>query len=206
LQEREIERLGGSRPIPVDVRVVAATNVNLKSAVKDRTFREDLFYRLNVVAITMPPLRDRRDDIPYLVDHFVHKIARECHRDVRGVSEGALDVLVRYDWPGNVRELENVIHRAVVLARGPVINLQDVPFDVAMPETGSRMDEDTGLALRDACDRFERQYVLRALDRVQWNVSRAARMLGVHRNTILAKLSSWGVQRPGGGEGRSLSL
>jgi DNA-binding NtrC family response regulator len=206
LQEREIERLGGSRPIPVDVRVLAATNVNLKSAVKDRTFREDLFYRLNVVPITVPPLRDRRDDIPHLVDHFVRKIARECHRDVRSVSDGALEVLVRYDWPGNVRELENVIHRAVVLARGSVINLQDVPFDVAMPETGSRMDEDTGLALRDACDRFERQYVLRALDRVQWNVSRAARMLGVHRNTILAKLTAWGVQRPGGGEGRTLSL
>jgi len=190
----------------VDVRVVAATNVNLKSAVKERTFREDLFYRLNVLPITMPPLRDRRDDIPNLVDHFVRKIARECNRDVRGVSDGALEVLVRYDWPGNVRELENVIHRAVVLARGPVISLQDVPLDVAMPETGSRMDEDTGLPLRDACDRFERQYVLRALDRVQWNVSRAARMLGVHRNTILAKLSGWGVQRPGSGEGRSLSV
>jgi len=206
LQEREVERLGGTRPIPVDVRVVAATNVNLKSAVKERTFREDLFYRLNVLPITMPPLRDRRDDIPNLVDHFVRKIARECNRDVRGVSDGALEVLVRYDWPGNVRELENVIHRAVVLARGPVISLQDVPLDVAMPETGPRMDEDTGLPLRDACDRFERQYVLRALDRVQWNVSRAARMLGVHRNTILAKLSGWGVQRPGSGEGRSLSV
>jgi two-component system, NtrC family, response regulator AtoC len=206
LQEREVERLGGSRPIPVDVRVLAATNVNLRAAVKERTFREDLYYRLNVVPVTVPPLRERRDDIPRLVNHFVRKIARACNREVHGVSEGAMDVLVRYDWPGNVRELENVIHRAVVLARGAVINLQDVPLDVAMPETGAQMDEDTGLPLRDACDRFERQYVLRALDRVQWNVSRAARMLGVHRNTILAKLSGWGVQRPGGGDGRTLSL
>ena len=206
LQEREIERLGGTRPIPVDVRVLAATNVNLKTAVRDRTFRDDLYYRLNVVPVTLPPLRDRRDDIPELVDHFVVKLARQCNRDVRGVSAGALDVLVRYDWPGNVRELENVIHNAVVLTRGHVINLQDVPLDVAMPEAGSRMDEDTGLQLREACDRFERQYVLRVLDKVNWNVSRAARMLGVHRNTILAKCSAWGIQRPGTGEGKSLSL
>ena len=119
LQEREIERLGGIRPVPVDVRILAATNVNLRSAVKARTFREDLYYRLNVVPIHLPPLRERREDIPALVEHFVRKIARECNRDVRGVSTGALEVLTRYDWPGNVRELENVLHRAVVLAREP---------------------------------------------------------------------------------------
>jgi DNA-binding NtrC family response regulator len=199
LQEREIERVGGQRTVPVDVRVLAATNVNLKTAVRERRFREDLYYRLNVVPIHVPPLRERRDDIPRLVEHFVRKAARECSRDVRSVSAGALDVLVRYDWPGNVRELENVIHRAVVLAAGPVLNLSDVPLDVAMPETGARLGEDDGLPLREACDRFERQYVLRVLERVQWNVSRAARLLGVHRNTILAKLSTWNVQRPGDG-------
>ena len=197
LQEREIERLGGSRPVPVDVRVLAATNVNLKDAVRERRFRDDLFYRLNVVPIHVPPLRERRDDIPRLVRHFVRKIARESHRDVRDVSPGALDALTRYGWPGNVRELENVIHRAVVLARGPVIQLQDVPLDVAMPET-ARVPEDHGVgSLKEACDQFERQYVLRALERVHWNVSRAARLLGVHRNTILAKLASWGIRRPG---------
>jgi two-component system, NtrC family, response regulator AtoC len=206
LQQREIARVGGVRPIPVDARVVAATNVNLKAAVRERTFREDLFYRLNVVPIALPPLRQRRDDIPILVEHFVRKIARECHRDVRGVSAGALEVLTRYDWPGNVRELENVIHRAVVLATGPVLQLQDVPLDVAMPETGSRLTEDSGLPLREACDQFERQYVLRVLERCSWNVSRAARLLGVHRNTVLAKLSGWGVRRPVDPEGRSISL
>jgi DNA-binding NtrC family response regulator len=206
LQEREIERLGGPRPIPVDVRVLAATNVNLRAAVRDRTFRDDLYYRLNVVPVKLPPLRERREDIPELVDHLVTKLARQCNRDVRGVSAGALDALVHYDWLGNVRELENVIHRAVVLARGHIINLQDVPLDVAMPETGSRMDEDTGLQLREACDRFERQYVLRVLEKVQWNISRAARMLGVHRNTIIAKLAAWGLQRPGLGESKGLSL
>src|SRR5215813_7114972 len=117
LQEREVERIGGVRPIPVDVRVLAATNINLRVAVRQRAFRDDLFYRLNVVPIDVPPLRQRRDDIPILVEHFVRKIARECNRDVRSVSAGALETLVRYDWPGNVRELQNVIHRAVVLAR-----------------------------------------------------------------------------------------
>jgi DNA-binding NtrC family response regulator len=201
LQEREIERVGGQRTVPVDVRVLAATNVNLKAAVRGRTFREDLYYRLNVVPIHVPPLRERRDDIPYLVEHFVRKAARECNRDVRSVSAGALEVLSRYDWPGNVRELENVMHRAVVLAGGPVLHLPDVPLDVAMPEMGARLTEDDGVPLREACDRFEQQYVLRVLERVQWNVSRAARLLGVHRNTVLAKLSAWNVQRPG--EGRS---
>ena len=203
LQEREIERLGGVRPIPIDVRVVAATNVNLRQAVRERTFREDLYYRLNVVPIHVPALRERREDIPFLVEHFVAKTARECHRQVDGVSAGALEVLTRYDWPGNVRELENVIHRAVVLAGGPVVMLRDVPLDVALPETGSRLTEDTGLPLREACDQFERQYVLRVLERVQWNVSRAARLLGVHRNTVLTKLSVWGVQRPGAEERKS---
>ena len=206
LQEREIERLGGVRTISIDVRVLAATNVNLRAAVKAREFREDLYYRLNVVPVHVPPLRERREDIPFLVEHFVRKITRECHREVRGVSAGALEVLVRYDWPGNVRELENVIHRAVVLARNPVIQLQDVPLDVAIPETGARPAEDTGPPLREACEQFERQYILRVLERVGWNVSRAARQLGVHRNTILAKLTTWGIQRPGSGEGRSLSL
>jgi DNA-binding NtrC family response regulator len=115
-------------------------------------------------------------------------------------------VLTRYDWPGNVRELENVLHRAVVLARSPVIHLQDVPLDVAMPETGSRLGEDTGPPLREAMEQFERQYILRVLEGTAWNVSRAARRLGVHRNTVLTKLSGWGIQRPGTGEGRNLSL
>jgi DNA-binding NtrC family response regulator len=186
--------------------VLAATNVNLRQAVRRREFRDDLFYRLNVVPIDVPPLRQRREDIPLLVEHFVRKMARECNRDVRSVTAGALETLVRYDWPGNVRELQNVIHRAVVLAREPVIQLHDIPLDVALPETGVGLTEDTGLPLREACDQFERQYVLRVLESVRWNVSRGARRLGVHRNTILTKLAAWGVQRPTGTDGRSASL
>jgi len=205
LQEREVERLGGVRPVPVDVRILTTTNVNLRDAVRARAFREDLYYRLNVVPVHVPPLRERREDIPALVEHFVRKISRECNRDVRAVSTGALEVLTRYDWPGNVRELENVLHRAVVLARSPVIHLQDVPLDVAMPETGSRLGDDTGPPLREALEQFERQYILRVLEGTGWNVSRAARRLGVHRNTVLTKLSSWGIQRPGGAA-RSLGV
>jgi two-component system, NtrC family, response regulator AtoC len=197
LQEREIERVGGLHPTPVDVRVLAATNVNLRQAIRERTFREDLYYRLNVVPIHVPPLRERREDIPILVDHFIRKISRECSRDVGGISVGARDVLLRHDWPGNVRELENVIHRAVVLARGPVLQIHDFPLEVAMPETGSGPGGDTALPLAEAREQFERQHILRALEVVGWNVSRAARLLGVHRNTIIARLSAWGVQRPG---------
>src|SRR5205807_10169933 len=136
LQQREVERLGGSRAIPVDVRVLAATNVNLRQAVRDRAFRDDLYYRLNVVPIHVPPLRERREDIARLVEHFVRKFARECHRDVPGGPAGALAALTRHDWPGNVRELENVTQRAVVLARAAVLHLQDAPAGVATPGTG----------------------------------------------------------------------
>ena len=203
LQQREIERLGGGRTVRVDVRVVAATNVNLRQAVRERRFREDLYYRLNVVPIAVPPLRERRDDIPLLVDHFLVKYAREFNRDVRGVSDGALEVLARYDWPGNVREMENIIQRSVVLAGGPVLQLQDLPLDLALPETGARLGEDTGLPLREAREQFERQYVLRVLERVGWNQSRAARVLGLHRNTLLSKLGAWGIRRPLGGDERA---
>ena len=203
LQQREIERLGGGRTVRVDVRVVAATNVNLRQAVRERRFREDLYYRLNVVPIAVPPLRERRDDIPLLVDHFLAKYAREFNRDVRGVSAGALEVLARYDWPGNVREMENIIQRSVVLAGGPVLQLQDLPLDLALPETGARLGEDTGLPLREAREQFERQYVLRVLERVGWNQSRAARVLGLHRNTLLSKLGAWGIRRPLGGDERA---
>jgi len=202
LQERQVERLGGVRPTSVDVRVLAATNMDLRQAVKAGTFREDLYYRLDVVRIHLPPLRERREDILLLVDHFVRKIARECNREIQGVSPGARDLLLRYDWPGNIRELENVIHRAVVLAQGPVLQLQDFPLEVAMPQAGARLTED-GLPLKDACEQFERQYVLRVLDRNQWNVSAAARFLGVHRNTIVGKLSAWGLHRPGGDADRA---
>jgi DNA-binding NtrC family response regulator len=186
----------------MDVRVLAATAPTSSGRAAANVCEDPLSAQRG--ARPRAPRR-RREDVRLLVDHFIAKISRECHREVRGISAGALDTLVGYDWPGNVRELENVIHRAVVLARGPVLPLQDFPLDVAMPATGTRLAEDTGLPLAAARDQFERQYVLRVLEQVGWNVSRAARTLGVHRNTVLAKLAVWGVHRPGS-DGRAVSI
>src|SRR6266852_3470178 len=195
LQEREVERLGGTRTIPVDVRVIAASNIDLREATRTRAFREDLFYRLNVVPLSVPPLRARKDDIPLLVDHFVRKYSREFKKDVRGISRSALPALAAYNWPGNVRELENIIERSVALATHPVLQMEDLPFDLALHEQGpGGGDRDSSsLTLKEARDRFEQAYVLRALEHEDWNQSRAARRLGVHRNTLIARLAAWGI-------------
>jgi DNA-binding NtrC family response regulator len=200
LQEREVERLGGTKTIPVDVRVIAATNVDLRSLVRARVFREDLYYRLNVATLTIPPLRERKDDIPILVEHFIRKYAREFKKDVRGISRGALPSLAAYDWPGNVRELENVIERSVALATRAMIRLDDLPLDLAIHDEpargpGAGAPLSLPLSLKEARDRFEQVYILRALERENWNQSRAARSLGVHRNTLLARLAGWGIRR-----------
>jgi two-component system, NtrC family, response regulator AtoC len=202
LQEREVEHLGGTRSIPVDVRVIAATNIDLRQGVRAGTFRGDLFYRLNVVPLSIPPLRERKTDIEPLVAHFVRKYAREFKKDVRGIARGALPILTQYDWPGNVRELENMIERSVALATRPLIRLDDLPLDLAIHEgaRGGGLGEGPGaLSLREARDRFEQAYVLRALERENWNQTRAARSLGVHRNTLLARLAGWGIRRDDAG-------
>jgi DNA-binding NtrC family response regulator len=184
LQEREIERVGGTHPIKLDVRVVAATNTDLKDAVARGTFREDLYYRLNVVSIDVPPLAQRADDIPLLVQHFVHRYSRECNKPVDGLSPEVLTALREYGWPGNVRELQNVIERAVVLSEGPVIQLSDLPLDVLLPRHREKVRTADHLPLKNATEEFERQIVLRVLERVGGNQSEAARILGLHRNTI----------------------
>ncbi len=195
LQQREIERLGGTRTIPVDVRVIAATNTDLLQATRTGTFRGDLYYRLNVVPLSVPPLRERKSDIPNLVEHFLRKYSQEFKKDVRGISRGALPALEAYDWPGNVRELENIIERSVALATRPVIRLEDLPLELSIHEAGlgRGAGEPSALTLKDARERFEQAYVLRALEREDWHQSRAARSLGIHRNTLLARLASWGI-------------
>jgi DNA-binding NtrC family response regulator len=199
LQEREVERVGGSRSVKVDVRIIAATNVNLKKAMKDRTLREDLYYRLNVVPITVPPLWERRDDVPLLVDHFIRKYNRQFGREVKGISQNALALLKGYRWPGNVRELENIIERSVALAPGGAIHLKDLPLDLAFFDHGAGEREDGPISLREAREQFDRQFILGVLERVDWNQSRAARLLGLHRNTLKEKLAVWKVQRPASG-------
>jgi two-component system response regulator AtoC len=205
LQEREIERVGGTRRIPVDVRVIAATNADVRGAIQSGSLREDLYYRLNVVQIAVPPLRDRREDIPLLVEHFIRRSNHLLHKAVTGVSTAALDALQAYGWPGNVRELQNVVERAVALVDGPTIEVNDVPLDLMLPDVRHPVD-DSALPLREARERFDRQVILRLLERVRWNQSEAARLLGLHRNSLKKKLLAWGIdpaaQGGGGGDPR----
>jgi len=197
LQEREMERVGGTRVVRIDVRVIAATNADLKGAVKRETFREDLYYRLNVVQLVVPPLRERASDIPLLVEHFIRGGEREFNKRVDGLSPEALAALRAYRWPGNVRELKNVIERCVVLAEGPVIQLNDLPLDVLLPQQVTKVRAAEALPLNEATDQFERQMVLRVLERVGWNLTEAGRILNVHRNSLRVKLARWGVRAPG---------
>ena len=197
LQEREIERVGGTRPVKIDVRFIAATNTNLKEAVGRGAFREDLYYRLNVVPVVVPPLRERIQDVPLLVDHFIRRDNRRFHKRIEGPSPEALAALNAYRWPGNVRELENVIERCVVLAEGPVIQLNDLPLDVSLPQQATKVRAAEALPLNEATDQFEQQIVLRVLERVGWNLTEAGRILEIHRNSLRVKLARWGIRAPG---------
>jgi DNA-binding NtrC family response regulator len=197
LQQREIERVGGTRPVKIDVRFIAATNTNLKEAVGSGAFREDLYYRLNVVPLRVPPLRERIQDIPLLVEHFIRHDNRRFHKRVEGLSPEALAALNAYRWPGNVRELENVIERCVVLAEGPIIQLNDLPLDVSLPQQATKVRSAEALPLNEATDQFEQQIVLRVLERVGWNLTEAGRILEIHRNSLRVKLARWGIRAPG---------
>ena len=189
LQEREFERVGGSKTIHTDVRIVAASNQDLKQMVSDRTFRDDLFYRLNVVPVHVPPLRDRREDIPLLVNHFLMKYNKSFGRQVQGVTSEALALLTHYHWPGNVRELENMIERLVVLSRHRILDIEDMPLD--LKSVREHLAHDlfaTGADLRHAKAEFERHYIMQTLEKYGWNQTEAAKRLGIHRNTLLTKM------------------
>jgi len=197
LQEREIERVGGTRAIGVDVRIIAATNADLRQAVAAGRFREDLFYRLHVVPIAVPPLRHRREDVAPLDRHFLAKYARQFGKTVTDLSSGALAALERYHWPGNVRELENIVARSVALTSEPVVQLDQIPLDVALAPAEATAEDQ--LNLREARHEVERLLILRALDRARGNQTVAARLLGMHRNTLLVKLAQLGLRAPESG-------
>jgi len=187
LQEKEIRRVGGSRSIPVDARVIAATNLDLTGQVKAKQFREDLYYRLNVIEVHMPPLRERTEDIPVLTVHFVKKYAEPMKKPVGGLTEGALALLMDYAWPGNVRELENVIERGVTLTRGDKIAPEDLPQAVRGHSGDLQMVEEAAEKTRTLAD-VERAYILRVLEKTAGNKYQAAQILGIDRKTLYRKL------------------
>ena len=191
LQSREYSPVGDTRTLNADVRIVAATNVNLEEAVREGRFREDLYYRLNVIHLHVPPLRDRNDDIPLLTQFFLHQACEKTGRQVDGVSRAAALLLMEYAWPGNVRELENTIERAVLLSTGSTIEPSDLPSRVCGLGTERRVTPklpDAGINLRNAVDSFENQLIRQALERTNWNKKRAAQLLGLNRTTLVEML------------------
>src|SRR5436309_5481139 len=192
LQEREFERLGSNTTRHIDVRLVAATNQDLRAALEQGTFREDLYYRLNVVPINIPPLRERKQDIPFLANHFVHKLAPDTGSRVESITDAAMEKLMGYHWPGNVRELENVIERSLVMASGTQLDAADIKLENAprpRPQSeGHFLPE--GLTL----DQYEQDIIREALKRADGNKSQAARMLGLTRNALRYRLTQMGLE------------
>jgi two-component system NtrC family response regulator/two-component system response regulator HydG len=196
LQSREFERVGGNTTYSVDVRVIAATNRDLKKAVAEGRFREDLYYRLNVVAIEVPPLRARASDLPLLVDHFVRKFARQYERAVIALSPAALQAVVAYGWPGNVREMENAIEHAVVLCDGTTIQAEHLPQSIAATSRPVGAPPPTGIQIPGSpMSEIEREAIMRTIEAVGGSNARAAEILGISVRKIQYRLREWGVQR-----------
>lgn len=193
LQEREFQRLGGNQTLHSDVRVISATNRDLEKMVKAGTFREDLFYRLNVVRMELPPLRERKEDIPPLIDHFIARYAQENAREIDGTSSEALDMLLKYDYPGNVRELENIIERAVVIAREEIISVADLPFGEPGEESGTSKKGEEGV-LRRSLDDLEKRMITEAMEKAGDNQSRAAAILGLSERMLRYKLKKYSLK------------
>jgi DNA-binding NtrC family response regulator len=194
LQERQFERLGSNLTRNVDVRVVAATNVDLRAALEEGRFREDLYYRLNVVPISIPPLRERREDIPFLAMHFVHKLSQELSSVAKDVSPAAMDRLIAHSWPGNVRELENTIERSLVLASGEILQPADIRIEAPRNMHAAGAQESPLLPEGETLEHWEQMMIREALRRANGNKSQAARMLGLTRNALRYRLSQMGLE------------
>jgi two-component system, NtrC family, response regulator AtoC len=199
LQERKIERIGSNLPIKVDIRIIVATNKDLQKQVEQSKFRDDLYYRLNVINIHMPPLRDRKEDIPSLVEHFLAKHRYSATAQPAAISEEAIRRLMEYNWPGNVRELENVIERAVVLSRGQIITSRELPFgdhDAAEGEEGEGEADAKGDSsfFKKSVAQFEKDLIMKALRDANGNRSKAAEMLGIYRRLLYAKIKEYGLE------------
>jgi DNA-binding NtrC family response regulator len=199
LQEREFERLGGTKTLKVDVRLIAATNRDLRAALEEGTFREDLYYRLNVVAIDIPPLRDHKEDIPPLADFFVRKFGLESNKPIEGITPGALKLLTDYHWPGNVRELQNIIERGVTLSAGDKLDVGDIHLD--SPPQRSAAGPTALIPAGMTMEQWEEEMIREALRQAGGNKSQAARAVGLSRNALRYRLSKMGVADPPEKEG-----
>jgi two-component system response regulator AtoC len=192
LQEGEFEHVGDTKTVKVDVRVITATNQHLEELIKQGKFRKDLYYRLNIISIEVPPLRDRKDDIPLLVDDFVKKHSKHTSKKIEGLSQEALSILISYNWPGNIRELENVIERAIILTKGPIITPKDFPEFLCnlKQEAAATLDN---VRLKDALKDPEKDLILKALDATNWNRNETARKLDINRTTLYKKMQKYGL-------------
>lgn len=192
LQEREFQRLGSNVNLQVDVRIISATNRDLEKQVKEGTFREDLFYRLKVVTMSLPPLRERKEDLSLLIDHFIDKFAVENGKNIQGITAQARDVLLKYDYPGNIRELVNIIERAVVIARNQYITTDDLPFKSVLPTDDS--DKKVSGALRESVDDLEKRLIIEAMEQTQDNQTKAADILGISERMLRYKLKKYALK------------
>jgi len=193
LQEGEIRRVGGTKSIRIDTRVVAATLKDLADEIREGRFREDLYYRLNVIEITLPPLRERPGDIERLAEHFTGLYARKFGKKVKGLSKDALGALMKYGWPGNVRELENVIERAMILEEGEVIEKSSLPMGVSSPSAEPQLASTVGLSIKKAHEAMERDFIKRALEATKNNKTRAAELLEISQRALLYKIKTYGL-------------
>ncbi len=195
LQEKEVMRVGGNRPIPVDARVIAATNRDLEAFVKEGKFREDLYYRINVIPIQIPPLRERRDDIPPLVDHFVAKHSAAEGRKIKGLSGEARKLINDYAWPGNVRQLESAVERAILLAETDRIEVEDLPFEIRQASQPSSSFAFKLPPEGISFEELERSLIIQAMEQSGWNITRAAKLLGLSFRTLQYRLDKFGIKR-----------
>jgi len=193
LQEGEFERVGDTKTVKVDVRVIAATNQNLEDLIAEGKFRNDLYYRLNIISIEVPPLREKRVDIPLLVEDFIKKHSKHISKKIEGISDEALSILIDYNWPGNIRELENVIERAIILTKGPIITPEDFPESLSNVKRRVQSFANDNLKLKDALKSPEKGLITKALESVSWNRNEAARILGINRTTLYKKMIKFGL-------------
>ena len=197
IETLEMERVGGTNPIHLDLRWIAATNSNPDELVRQRVLREDLYFRLNVISVQMPPLRERHEDVPILTDHFFDRYAREMKKPALKLSDEASNVFQEYEWPGNVRELKNLIERLTVLEPGPVVALEDLPLMMIRRESERMASNSVGLSkenFREAVDLFRKGLIVNALRDTGGNKVKAAELLGLHRNTLSHHFRSLGIK------------